>query len=50
MTHLGFVATSYALGIVVPVGFAVSSLLRLSNARRKLRAIDPRNEIARGER
>ncbi len=42
MTHLGFVATSYALGVAVPVGLAVSSLLRLARARRTLRAIDPR--------
>ena len=49
MTHLGFVATSYALGVAVPIGFAVSSLLRLSDARRKLRAIDPRSDTARGK-
>lgn len=50
MTHLGFVATSYALGVAVPVVFALSSLLRLSDARRKLRAIDPRAESERVKR
>ncbi len=46
MTHLGFVAASYALGVGVPVAFAVSSALRLSAARRKLVAIDPRGALA----
>ena len=44
MTHLGFVAASYGLGTAVPIVFAVSSALRLSAARRKLAAIDPRGE------
>ncbi len=51
MTHLGFVAAAYTLGVAVPAGLALSSLLRLSDAQRKLRAIDPRAaaEQARGE-
>ena len=46
MTHLGFVATSYALGVGVPVALALSSVLRLSAARRTLQAIDPRGAFA----
>jgi hypothetical protein len=42
MTHLPFIAGSYALGIVIPLGFALSAYLRLGAARRRLAAIDPR--------
>jgi hypothetical protein len=42
MTHLPFIAASYALGILVPAGFALSAFLRLGAARRRLAAIDPR--------
>jgi hypothetical protein len=39
---LPFVAGSYALGILVPAGFALSAYLRLGAARRRLAIIDPR--------
>ncbi|WP_216851018.1 hypothetical protein, partial [Acidisphaera sp. L21] len=42
MTHLGFIVASYALAILVPIGFAVGAARRLSLARRRLAAIDPR--------
>lgn len=42
MTHLPFIAGSYALGILLPAGFALSAYLRLGAARRRLAAIDPR--------
>ena len=42
MTHLPFVVAAYALGVLVPVGFALSAFLRLGAARRRLAAIDPR--------
>ena len=42
MTHLGFVAASYGLAIALPLAFAVSAAVRLSTARRRLAAIDPR--------
>ncbi|MBN9562110.1 MAG: hypothetical protein J0H14_15490 [Alphaproteobacteria bacterium] len=42
MTHLPFIAASYALGIAIPVGFAVAAWTRMSAARRRLAAIDPR--------
>ena len=42
MTHLGFVAASYALGIGVPLLLAVSAWRRLVSARRRLQAVDPR--------
>ena len=42
MTHLGFIASAYALGIAVPLAFAAIATRRLSLARRRLAAIDPR--------
>lgn len=42
MTHLPFVAASYALGVLVPVVFAILAFTRMGAARRKLAAIDPR--------
>ena len=42
MTHLGFIAASYALAILIPAGFALTAARRLSLARRRLAAIDPR--------
>ena len=42
MTHLGFIAVSYALGIGIPVLFGIGAAQRLATARRRLAAIDPR--------
>lgn len=42
MTHLPFVAASYALGVGVPVALAVLAWMRLGSARRRLAAVDPR--------
>ena len=42
MTHLGFVAASYALGVAIPVAFALNAALRLASVRRRLAAVDPR--------
>ena len=42
MTHLPYVAASYALGILLPSGLGISAWLRASAARRRLLAIDPR--------
>ena len=42
MTHLGFVAVAYALGVALPVVFGIDALLRSGRARRRLAAIDPR--------
>jgi cytochrome c biogenesis protein CcdA len=42
MNHLSFIVAAYALGIGVPVGFAIAAMQRLSVARRRLAAIDPR--------
>jgi hypothetical protein len=42
MTHLPFIVGAYALGILVPVGFAWAAFMRLGIARRRLAAIDPR--------
>ncbi len=42
MTHLGFIAASYGLAVVIPVVFALGAAVRLGAARRRLAAIDPR--------
>jgi hypothetical protein len=42
MTHLPFIAASYALAIVVPAWFAVDAFRRTAAAKRRLAAIDPR--------
>ncbi len=42
MTHFGFVATAYALGLAVPLVLTITALTRLGAARRRLAAIDPR--------
>ncbi len=42
MTHLPFIAVSYALGVLIPAGFGLAAFLRMSAARRRLAAIDPR--------
>ena len=42
MTHLPFIAVSYALGMGVPVLLGVLAWRRLGSARRRLLAIDPR--------
>ena len=42
MTHLPFIAAAYALGVLLPVGYALAAWQRSVAARRKLAAIDPR--------
>ncbi len=42
MTHLPFIAASYALGVGVPVLLGILAWQRLGAARRRLAAIDPR--------
>ncbi len=42
MTHLPYIAASYALGILVPAALGLSAWARSSAARRRLRAVDPR--------
>ncbi len=44
MTHLAFVAVAYALGVGVPLAFALTAWQRAAAARRKLAAIDPRGQ------
>lgn len=43
MTHLPFIVVCYALGVGVPVAFAVNAWARLGSARRKLAALDTRS-------
>lgn len=42
MTHLPYVAASYALAVLLPVVFGIAAWHRTTRARRRLAAIDPR--------
>ena len=44
MTHLPFIAASYALGVLIPLLFGLAALTRMGSARRRLAAIDPRDK------
>jgi len=47
MTHLPFIAASYALAVLILGGFSLSAWVRVRMARRRLAAIDPRRERSR---
>ena len=42
MTHLPFIAAAYALGVAVPVAYALAALRRAGVARRRLAAVQTR--------
>lgn len=42
MTHLPFIAVTYALGLGVPALLGLLAMRRLASARRRLAAVDPR--------
>ncbi len=42
MTHLPFIAASYALGVLIPGWLAVAAWLRSRNAARRLEAMGKR--------
>jgi hypothetical protein len=42
MTHLPYIAVAYALGVLVPAGYAVAAFLRMRDAKRRLAAIGSR--------
>jgi len=42
MTHLPFIAASYALGVLIPLLFGIAAFARMGTARRRLALIDPR--------
>jgi len=42
MTHMPYVLSCYALGVLVPAVFGIAALARMRAATRKLVAIDPR--------
>jgi hypothetical protein len=44
VTHLPFIAASYGLAALVLGGFGANAWWRMSAARRRLAAIDPRRE------
>ena len=42
MTHLPYIIAAYGLSLAVPLVFAVAAQTRLSRARKRLAALDPR--------
>jgi len=42
MSYLPYIAASYALGVVIPLGLSLSAVLRAGRARRRLAAVDLR--------
>jgi hypothetical protein len=50
VNHLPYIAASYAIGILIPAGFALAAFLRVGAARRRLAAIDPRGRSGAGRR
>jgi len=42
MTHLPYIVASYGLTVLVGAAYAIDAWLRMSRARRRLAAIDPR--------
>ena len=48
MTHLPFIAASYGLAAVLVVAYSAGAAVRLRQARRRLRALDPRSAAGRG--
>jgi hypothetical protein len=42
MSYLPYIAASYTLGVVIPVAFALSAVLRTGRARRRLAAVGSR--------
>ncbi len=48
MSHIPYVVGSYALGLLIPGGFAMAALRRARIAARRLAAIDPRRIRRRG--
>jgi hypothetical protein len=42
MTHLGFIAAAYALGVAIPGAFALAAFVRTRAARARLAAVNPR--------
>jgi len=48
MTHLPFIAASYALAVLVLGGFGIGAWVRVASAQRRLAAIDPRRDRPRG--
>jgi hypothetical protein len=42
MTHLPYVLSCYALGVLVPAVFGIAALARMRAVTRRLAALDPR--------
>jgi hypothetical protein len=42
MTHLPYIVSAYALGVLIPGTFAVAAFLRMRAAQRRLAAAGPR--------
>jgi hypothetical protein len=44
VTHLPYITTVYALGVLIPAAYAVDAWLRAQRAARRLAAIDTRKK------
>lgn len=47
MNHLEFVVPSYALGVLVPLWFALDAAGRLRRVRRRLAVLEPERRLGR---
>lgn len=48
MTHLPFVAASYALGVLLPAIYAIAAVQRTRRATRRLASVDTRRTRSHG--
>ncbi|MBU6498313.1 MAG: heme exporter protein CcmD [Rhodospirillales bacterium] len=46
MNHLPYIAAAYGLTLAVAVGFSLAAWIRMTRARRRLDAVDPRARAA----
>jgi HAMP domain-containing protein len=42
VNHLPYIIAAYALGVLVPAGYALAAVMRLGAAKRRLAALEPR--------
>jgi len=45
MTHLPYIAASYALAVLIPAAYALAAVARLRTAKRRLAALEPRRRV-----
>jgi hypothetical protein len=42
VTHLPYIVAAYALGVLIPGGYALAAVMRLGAAKRRLGSLEPR--------